>query len=237
MQVHLHGVTWLENAFAELLSVKSVTGNTATVLPSIRSSPQDQANVTRIPIKSAFIRLSTNDQLEETEVLRISHRVDIAAEDYGCNDCEDCKYCGARASGEDVILPQGKQAHSVLLRITFNKEQHIVQKHYTLQVYTGDAKVNSRQTVVTGSEQRLKRLVTEVYAVSVVEISGWLKDQNDKLRNSSIFNRRPIIPSRIKEIFNHASQWLIGIISVLVVGFVAGLVKTCIDEHRTAGNI
>ena len=170
--------------------------------------------------------MSTDDQINETGILRITHRVDIAEDDYLCEEC------GARASGEDVILPRGKPANSVLLRFTFNSEEQMLQKHYSLQVYAGDVKVKSRKTVVTRSEKSLN----QVYGVTVVEQSGWLKDQN--LR--TLFETRRLFepfPRKINEIFNAMSVILLTIIFVLVVVFVACFVKACIDEQRMAGDV
>ena len=191
-----------------------------------RLLPDSFPSVEKTSITSSSIRLSTDDQINETTILRITHRVDIAEDDYLCEEC------GARASGEGVILPRGKPANSVLLRFTFNSEEQILQKHYSLQVYAGDVKVKSRKTVVTRSEKSLN----QVYGVTVVEQSGWLKDQN--LR--TLFETRRLFepfPRKINEIFNAMSVILLTIIFVLVVVFVACFVKACIDEQRMAGYV
>ena len=169
--------------------------------------------------------MSTDDQINETGILRITHRVDIAEDDYLCEEC------GARATGGDVILPQGLQANSVLLQLHFVGGE-ILQKYYTLGLYIGDAKVNARETVVTRSEQSLN----QVYGATVVEQSGWLKDKMLRI----LFEARSIVemaPREFREIFNPISLTVVGIISVVVVVFVACFVKACISEQRMAGYV
>jgi len=184
--------------------------------PLIQFSDEYQPNVKKQAIKSSSIRLSTN--LNNDTTLRMTHRIDISKETYDCTDC------GARDAGGDIVLPNGHQANSVLLQLYF-KGGHILQKYYTLQIYAGN-------TTVDPGEVSYESTGSQIYDVTLIEQSGWLKD----LMLHTSMGAKNVFPFQDPKYEFHAfAQLFVVVISVLFATFLALFVMACIDEHRPAG--
>ena len=149
--------------------------------------------------------------------------MDLTPDDYSCSECR------ARATGGDVILPQGMQANSVLIQLHFSGGE-MLQKYYSLAVYSGQARRRRKKYVRHGGIQKIG---AKVYDVDVVEKAGWLKDNNLRM----LFQANSLIkdPKHHDENFYGISALVVVTIAGIVIGFFLCFLYAYIDEHRAAG--
>ena len=149
--------------------------------------------------------------------------MDLTADDYSCTDC------GARATGGDVVLPQGLQANSVLLQLHFDGGE-ILQKYYSLAVYTGQARVPRSTSVRYRGGHSIRQ---QVFDVDVVEQAGWLQDNT--LR--TLFEANSLIKNPVHHDENYygISALVAVTISGIIIGFFLCFLYAYIDEHRAKG--